>query len=197
MVFRHKSGFFGPQPLEGQKTEIQEEADQKMSRIVIDAFNLIHASSFPQIRGDDEVESLVEMLRRYKQLKGHTITTVIDGYLEGMPVERSERVKGISLIYSKLGEKADQVIERLADRWGGSCVVITSDRALAEAVEARGAVVMGSEEFAERLRMVEYLEIKGAEVEESCERPMHTRKKGNPKKKSKRERRRARSLKKL
>ncbi len=168
-----------------------------MSRILIDGFNLIHAASFQSTPGDNEVASLVELLRRYKRLKGHGITVILDGYLDGMPLEKSERVKGIGLIYSRLGEKADQVIERLVGRWAGSCVVITSDRALAESVEAAGAVVMGSEEFAQRLRMVEYLEVKGGEVEEAPQGPIHTRKKGNPRKKSKKERARARSLKKL
>lgn len=168
-----------------------------MSRILIDGFNLIHGGSFQRTPGDDEVASLVELLRRYKRLKGHAITVILDGYLEGMPLEKSERVKGIGLIYSKLGEKADQVIERLVARGAGSCVVITSDRALAESVEAKGAVVMESQEFAERLRMVEFLEMKGGDVEEPPQGPIHTRKKGNPRRKSKKERARARSLRKL
>lgn len=168
-----------------------------MSRIVIDGFNLIHAASFPRPRGTDEVASLVELLRRYKRIKGHSITVVLDGYLDGMPLEKSERLKGIHLIYSKLGEKADQVIERLAGRWAGSCVVITSDRALAQSVEAKGTVVMGSEEFAARLSVAASMEIEGGDGEEAPSGPIHTRKKGNPRRKSKKERARARNLRKL
>ena len=168
-----------------------------MSRIVIDGFNLIHAAAFPRTPGTDEVAALVELLRQYKRIKGHSITVVLDGYLAGMPLERSERLKGIRLIYSRLGEKADQVIERLAGRWAKSCVVITSDRALAQSVEAKGTTVMGSEEFAARLAMAEHMEIKGGDGEETPAGPIHTRKKGNPKKKSKKARARSRNLRKL
>ena len=167
-----------------------------MSRIVIDGFNLIHADSFQHIPGADAVGSLIEQLRQYKRIKGHAITVVIDGYLEGMPLEKSERVKGIRLIYSKLGEKADQVIERLVGRWAGSCIVITSDRALAQSVETKGAVVMGSEEFAARLRMAADMEMED-EDREAPQGPIHTRKKGNPRRKSKKARARARNLRKL
>lgn len=168
-----------------------------MSRLLIDGFNLTHAHSFPHGTGEDEVVSLMEFLRKYKRVKGHAITVVLDGYEQGMPLERSERVKGISLHYSRLGEKADQVIERLVRQWGGSCVVVTSDRELAESVENMGAAVIGSEEFAERLQMAEYLAQKGLETKGEHEGRIHTRKKGNPKKKSKKERSRMRRLKKL
>ncbi len=168
-----------------------------MSRLLIDGYNLIHA--FPPSRRPDgeESEALLEALRRYKRLKGHTVTVVFDGYDGGMPTERRERVKGITVIYSKLGEKADQVIMRLAREWGGSCVVVTSDREVADDVERSGAAVIGSPEFMGRLEMVEYLALKGGTEEEEKPGKLNTRKKGNPHRKSKKERAKARRLKKL
>ena len=148
--------------------------------------------------GENEKEKLIESLRKYKKLKSHAITVILDTYEQGMPMERKEQVKGIGMIYTKLGDKADQVIERFVRQWGGSCIVVTSDRELADSVESDGAAVVSSEEFLERLRMSDHIELKGADQEhESGEGRIHTRKKGNPKRKSKKERARSRRLKKL
>jgi hypothetical protein len=172
--------------------------EQFMSRLLIDGYNLLYSAYPSGPPGDEEIEAFIELLRRYKKQKSHAITVVFDTYEQGMPLERSERIKGIALIYSRLGEKADQVIERLVRKWGGSCVVVTSDRDLIRSVEKDGAVVIDSIEFIERLRMSEYFELKGDDSpEESEESRIHTRKKGNPKRKSKKERARSRRLRKL
>lgn len=169
-----------------------------MSRLLIDGYNLIHTVPSARAGGEEGTEALLEALRRYKRYKGHRITVVFDGYERGMPTEGTERVKGITIIYSKLGEKADQVIERLAREWGGSCVVVTSDREVADTVERTGAAVIGSADFMDRLEMVEYLALKGGtEEEEEKGGKLDTRKKGNPHRKSKKERAKARRLKKL
>jgi len=168
-----------------------------MSRLLIDGYNLVHASP-SGAAGEGKMETLLEKLRRYKRYKGHRITVVFDGYEGGMPLEGRERIKGITVIYSKLGEKADQVIMRIAREWGGSCIVVTSDREVADDVERSGAAVIGSPDFMERLEMVEYLALKGGEEEEEqAGGRLNTRKKGNPRRRSKRERAKARRLKKL
>jgi len=51
-----------------------------------------------------------------QKLKPCRITVVFDGWQGGWNTEKEERKKGIELIYSKLGEKADEVIKRLAQR---------------------------------------------------------------------------------
>ncbi|OIP64281.1 MAG: hypothetical protein CO150_05310 [Nitrospirae bacterium CG_4_9_14_3_um_filter_53_35] len=169
-----------------------------MSRLLIDGYNLLYTASSAALKSEQEVEDLIERLRRYKRQKAHTITVIFDGYERGMPIERKAQIKGIGVVYSRLGEKADQVIERLVEQCGGSCMVVTSDRALSDSVETHGAVVMDSEAFIERLNIAEYSEFKGAfEADESEKTPIHTKKKGNPKKKSKKERERIRKLNKL
>lgn len=169
-----------------------------MSRLLIDGYNLLYAASLSSTPGEHETEELMEWLRAYKKQKGHTISVIFDGYERGMPLERRERIKGIGVIYSKLGEKADQVIERLVREWGGSCVVVTSDRMLADSVERDGAAVLGSEDFLQHLKMSESLEFEGEGEPEGPERGrLDTRKKGNPRRKSKKERARSRRLKKL
>lgn len=169
-----------------------------MSKLLIDGYNLLHAGSSSILKSEGEVEELIERLRRYKRQKAHTITVIFDGHERGMPIERKEKIKGICVVYSRLGEKADQVIERLVRQCGGSCIVVTSDRALTDSVENDGAAVIDSEAFIERLDMAAYLELKGESgTDESQEAGIHTRKKGNPKRKSKKERATIRKLKKL
>ena len=171
--------------------------ESAVSRILIDGYNLLHALDSWSQPGGLQVEDLLALLRDYRRVRRHTVTVVLDGYERGMPVERSERVQGIGLVYSRLGEKADQVIERMVRRWGGSCVVVTSDRKVAAAVEGEGAAVIGSREFAARLEEARYLALKGGEAEETEEpsRPRDAgRKKGNPRRLGKKERARRRRL---
>lgn len=166
--------------------------------ILIDGYNLLYTACSAGPPGDKEMEELLESLRKYKKAKGHTITVVLDGYAGGMPMERSQRAKGIGLVYSKLGEKADQTIERLVEKQGGSCVVVTSDREVIASVEKSGAVTLGSDAFLERLRMAEYLEREeDFEPDAPGKTSLDTRKKGNPRRRPKKERARHRRLKKL
>ena len=70
-------------------------------------------SSFP---GPGQLEAardmLLQRLARYRQRKGHAITLVFDGWQAGSGSEHHEFQSGIEVIYSKRGERADQVIQR-------------------------------------------------------------------------------------
>ncbi len=169
-----------------------------MARLLIDGYNLIHALPFAASRGEEETKQLFALLAQYRKHKRHAITVVLDGHEGGMPLEHRQRILGISVVYSRLGERADQVIERLIRGWGGSCVVVTSDRALADSVEADGAAVIDSASFAEHLQMGGDLVAPAApESLEPETGRLDTRKKGNPKRKSKKERARLRRIRKL
>jgi predicted RNA-binding protein with PIN domain len=169
-----------------------------MSRLLIDGYNLLYKAYPSGPPGEVETQEIIESLRKYKRMKSHSITIILDSYERGMPTERKEQQKGIGVVYTRLGEKADQKIERQVDRWGGSCIVVTSDQELARSVEKKGAAVISSEEFIERLKMAEYMEFKGEREEtETRTGRIHTEKKGNPNKKSKKERARSRRLRKL
>ena len=169
-----------------------------MARLLIDGYNLLHALEGAGPGGLPEVEEMLALLCHYRRFRRHSVTVVLDGHEAGMPLERSQRVQGIGLVYSRLGEKADQVIERMARAWGGSCVVVTSDREVAAAVERAGAAVMGSAEFAARLEEARYLALKGGDPsgaeEDPPPGPGPGPKKGNPRRASKKERRRRRRL---
>jgi len=164
--------------------------------IVIDGYNLI--GSEKGLRGDLEGKrnQLIHQLRRYRESKGYPITVVFDGWRSGWCHEVEEKKGGVTVIFSQLGEKADSVIQRLAREMGSGCVVVTSDREVRSAAEASEAVAVYSGEFSTKLRDLD----KENFFEEEDERLRGLRvagKRGNPRRLSKRERKRRERLKKL
>lgn len=163
-------------------------------QVVVDGYNLI--GSDKGLRGNLEQKrnQLVQELRNYQELKGFPVTVVFDGWRSGWVHEVEEKSSGITVVYSRRGEKADNVIVRIARQAGSGCVVVTSDREVQRAVERFSSVAVSAGEFRRILRRSaeysfqdDYTEDYGARVE----------KRGNPKKLSKIERRRRERLKKL
>jgi len=66
-------------------------------------------------------------------------------------MEKREKKKGVELVFSKLGEKADEVIKRLVKERGSEAIVITSDRDIAKFAERLRVSVISSEQFQEKL----------------------------------------------
>jgi hypothetical protein len=137
---------------------------------------------------------LIARLQKYHEIKGYPLTVVFDGWRSGWGRESEQKSGGIQIIFSRLGEKADEVIKRLAKELGSGCVVVTSDRELRNWVEAHGAVSISAGEFMARLANLDR-EVFDDEPEESGARDRA--KKGNPRRLSKMERRRKERLKKL
>jgi len=124
-------------------------------------------------------ERLVEKLARYKRLKGHTIAVVFDGTQGGRLSGSRGRSQGIEIIFSKPGEKADDVLKRLAAEKHGGVTVVTSDREVALFAEKRGAVIIPVFDFAQKMEMAQFSSLKGTEKEEfSFARPIAPNKKG-------------------
>ncbi|HLB01579.1 MAG TPA: NYN domain-containing protein [Nitrospiria bacterium] len=171
--------------------------------MLIDGYNFIGRQK--GLRGDLDAKrkKLLADLSRYHRLKGYPVTVVFDGWREGWEVEHKERVGGITVIYSRRGEQADAVIARLAREMGSACVVVTSDREVQNAALASGGTAIFSGEFEARLNAV----LSGGELpgvggkdegeEDLTDRPLFGAKKGNPFRRSKKERKRIAKLKKL
>ena len=161
--------------------------------LIIDGYNLIGTEK--GLRGTLEPKRnwLIQKLFRYQKRKGFNVTVVFDGWRSGSVNEAVERRDGVSVVYSRLGEKADAVIVRIARSKGGGCVVVSSDREIRSAVQRFGAVVLYAGEFSAVLRNV------GApESSIVPEEPLpKLAKKGNPHRLSKNERNRREKLKKL
>jgi len=171
--------------------------------VLIDGYNFIGRQK--GLRGDLEAKrkKLLADLSRYHQVKGYPITVVFDGWRSDWELEHEERVGGISVIFSRKGEQADDVIARLAQDMGNACLVVTSDREVQKAARAGGGTAIFSGEFEDRLRatmageVVSWSADKGEEEDAPMYRPQFGVKKGNPFRRSKSERKRISKLRKL
>jgi predicted RNA-binding protein with PIN domain len=123
--------------------------------VIIDGYNLI--ANEQGLRGALEHKriALVQQLARYGQAKGFRISVVFDGWKAGRLDESRERVDGVTVIYSRQGEKADSVVVRLARQRGSGCVVVSSDREVRVAVEKFGATAIYAAEFHDILRRMD------------------------------------------
>lgn len=167
------------------------------THLLVDGYNLLGAFGALFGRLDSARDELLRDLAAYRHRKNHPITVVFDGWREGLSTEQREFRSGIEVIYSKRGEKADQVIQRLVRRYGADCAVVTSDREIVNTARSHGAFVLGAQEFAGRL----YGPSSGGAVPhkelDSGDEPPPARgpgKKGNPRKLPKAQRRRQSQL---
>jgi uncharacterized protein len=169
--------------------------------LIIDGYNLLYAGRSPiGITSTDlqrERDRLIHQLSRYRQMKPCEVTVVFDGWQGGWGSEKRERVKGMELIFSKLGEKADEVIKRLVREKGSAAVVVTSDRDIAKYAERRAAAVVPSYQFRERLELSTDLRPKSEKGNEEEASASEGKRKGPARRLSKKERRRQSALKKL
>lgn len=169
--------------------------------VIIDGYNLLALNSRPGSTFHSEMarESLLELLARYRHRKGHALTVVFDGWQRGQPLEGREHRAGVQVIYSKLGERADQVIKRLAQEYGTACAVVTSDHEVIRAAQTHGALIMRAPEFAQKLHAESSVggavPHKELAVDDDALSARGPDKKGNPRKLPKALRRRSRQLK--
>ncbi|GAB4489275.1 MAG: hypothetical protein OHK006_20740 [Thermodesulfovibrionales bacterium] len=77
---------------------------------------------------------------------------VFDGWKTGGREEEHLTTGGVSIIYSRLGDRADRVIKDLVSRREQEWIVVTSDRDVAGRVWASGSVAVPSERFMEILQ---------------------------------------------
>jgi len=125
---------------------------QALMHIIIDGYNLIRQSE--QLRRAERLtleegrQALLRFLIPYRERKGHRLTVVFDGWEGGSAQEERDRAGGIDILYSRRGEKADEVIKRLAERSSDELVVVTSDRDIGNFVERCGGTVVASPTFA-------------------------------------------------
>ena len=119
--------------------------------IIVDGYNLIRQSvTFRQAERKSLEEgrnALIRSLAGYRKLRGHRITVVFDGWVGGSPREERDLAGGVEIIYSRLGEKADEVIKRLLEKGDEENLVVTSDREIAVFAVRRGKTAIPSPEF--------------------------------------------------
>jgi predicted RNA-binding protein with PIN domain len=124
--------------------------------IIIDGYNLIRRSDALRRIDKSSLEAgrreLIRRLTDYARGSGHGITVVFDGWMSGSPLEERGYEGGIRIIYSKRGEKADEVIKRMVQKGGQETIVVTSDRAIVDFVSRAGTAAVSADVFASKLR---------------------------------------------
>jgi predicted RNA-binding protein with PIN domain len=168
--------------------------------LIVDGYNLIRQS--PQLQILDAMdlqagrEALLELLVWYRGRSHHRITVVFDGWQHGDFRENRDRQQGLIIIYSRRGERADEVIKRLLHQERERALVVTSDREIQGYAEQVKAAWINAGEFEGS-----YLHDPAGAVQAGDEADLiatrGTQKKGPARRLSKRQRQRQQRLKKL
>src|SRR5262245_65152474 len=111
--------------------------------LIVDGHSIIFA--WPELRklharrSSLAREALVKQLRDYQDWTGVRVVAVFDG--KGSRVEAISDPEEVQIFYSRSGQSADAIIERLASKYGKEyeLVVATSDSMEAQTVRACGA----------------------------------------------------------
>jgi predicted RNA-binding protein with PIN domain len=174
------------------------------SHVVIDGYNLLgvrgQVGRGPGASGEAARERLIQQMALYRQQRGHMVTVVFDGWQQGGILEHRESRNGVQVVYSARGERADQVIQRLAEEYGRDCAVVSSDRQVADSARLSGAFVMSAVEFEAKLRGPAAPQVSGRPAHlgkdrgEDADLPRRSEKKGNPRRLPKALRQRNRQL---
>lgn len=92
-------------------------------------------------------EDLIALLVDYKNIKKHNITIVFDAYKQGGKSEHGFFRGGVRVIYTKLGETADDVIKRITSEVRREWVIISSDRDVSKHTWSVNSIPVRSEIF--------------------------------------------------
>lgn len=168
--------------------------------LIIDGYNLIRQSGELREIEARELEAgrqaLLQRLADYRRHRPqHKITVVFDGWQGGDVKESRDAYQGMLIIYSRRGERADEVIKRLLARERQRAVVVSSDRELQVCAERSGAVWISAPQFE-----LSYLHAAGAGQgveDEETPAPRGGPKKGPSHRPAKRRRQRQQRLRKL
>ena len=117
--------------------------------LIVDGHSVIFA--WPELRGlharrsSLARESLLKQLRDYQDWTGVRVVVVFDG--KGRKVGASSDPGDVQIFYSRSGQSADAIIERLASKYAKryELLVATSDSMEAETVQACGAESISAE----------------------------------------------------
>lgn len=173
--------------------------------LIIDGYNLLGVTGLMGEKafqnGEKVREALLHDLSLYSQRMGHPVTIVFDAWRQKGGVQRREHRAGVTVIFSRQGEQADQVIQNMIRDLGKNCVVVSSDHEVMNIARAHGAMVMKSQEFWPKLKRKPSPAFSRSAVKSDDEEAVNVKtrlqKKGNPRKLPKAMRNRLRNLKKF
>jgi len=160
--------------------------------IIIDGYNLIRQSKTLSNLDRQDIQLgrkfLLKMLAEYKKIKRHKITVVFDGTNAHFSSPFKDKIKGIDIRFSRIGESADTVIKKMAAKEREKALVVSSDLEIVNAVVSHGTATINSPMFEEKIAMAEYMSAKGFDRKNKEGWIPTTKKKGPSKRLSKRKR---------
>jgi predicted RNA-binding protein with PIN domain len=177
-----------------------------MALILIDGYNLIGIAhdNLEKARND-----LIQNLQKYSKLKKHNITLVFDGWKSGQKDETMIKAGYLTIIYSRLGEKADHVIKKILSSSTSPWIVISSDREISDFATNKDFAAVTADEFEDRLFKALHTSYENSypddqliaegflKLDEEDAESIPSPRKGNPRKLSKKDRKKLQALKKL
>ena len=166
--------------------------------LIIDGYNLIRQSPVLSLLDARDLEAgrraLLESLAAYRRRRPLPLTVVFDGWLSGNLTETRDRFQGIAILYSRRGQRADEVIKRLLAQERQRAVVVSSDRELQDFALKVGAEFISAREFETRLTLNAPF---SPPDDPDTPHPISPHKKGPSHRPNKRQRQRQQKLKKL
>ena len=128
---------------------------QRTRYLIVDGHSVIFA--WPELRKLHERrsslarEALIRQLRDYQDWTGVRVVIVFDG--KGVQVSVTKDSGDVQIFYSRSGQTADAIIERLASKYAGKVdlTVATSDSMERQTVHASGAMCISPEALCEAL----------------------------------------------
>src|SRR5919204_944403 len=115
-------------------------------RWLVDGYNVIRRDPTLSSHERESLEAgrvaLLHLVAVVAQTSPDTFTVVFDGARRTGGMASGGRIE---VIFSRPPDRADDVLVRLAARWRDGAVVVTSDRAVRDAVRRAGAAVLGAE----------------------------------------------------
>jgi predicted RNA-binding protein with PIN domain len=122
---------------------------ERIRYLLVDGHSIIFA--WPELRklqaqrSELAREALLKQLRHYQDWTGVRVVVVFDG--KGKKIDASSEPGDVQIFYSRTGQSADAIIERLASKYAKrfELMVATSDTIEAQTVQACGAEWISSE----------------------------------------------------
>lgn len=163
-------------------------------KILVDGYNLIAAlwgMGGDRAELERQREQLVETISRYKKARGHQMEVVFDGWKDGDPMGSRTRDRGVEVVFSPKGVTADEVIRDTVQESEREILVVSSDKKVQGWTDTYGGKAINCRTFIARL--IETDAEQGTTADEARDDygdvwEGGTKKRGNPNKKSKRER---------
>src|SRR6266496_1805234 len=117
-------------------------------RVLVDGYSLLH--SWPELaEGQARYsvaarDALIQILGQYADAIGTPVTVVFDGSRPRGGSSHAEHHAGLEILFSRSGQTADQIIERVTYRMRpyGEVLVVTDDHAERDTVIALGGCAM-------------------------------------------------------